>query len=766
MHFVPGIFMFLAGVVSAGTRKYAEVLRKLEIPLSLVGWAVASLATFIPLMTLNPDQRAANDTETKPWQDRIRMVLVALLVSACVVLAEKLLIQLIGINYHRKQFNEKINDSKRNVQLLSELYDASRELFPMYCNEFSEEDYIIGDDFGMAGKKSHKRSGSATPLRLLQTGIHNAGRLGDKITSVFGHVAQEITGKRIMDPNSAHWIVTEALENPRRSEALAKRIWMSFVVEGKNELYQADIEEVLGANRQADATEAFAALDRDGNGDISMDEMILTVTEIGRERKSIASSMADVDQAIHVLDGLLSTIVFIICIFVFIAFLNASFVTTLATAGTALLSLSFVFAGTAQEVLGSCIFLFVKHPYDIGDRVDLGTDQLTVEHISLLFTAFKRVNTGKLVQIPNIVLNNLWIENITRSKAMREQISIFCSFDTSFEDIKALKNEMINFVNDPENKRDFQPDIEVEVVGIAEMNKLELRVEIRHKSNWANEMVRATRRSKFMCALVVALRKVPIYGPGGGDAALGDQGKPSYSVAVSLEQAQEQRSKYLQDKEAKRLVQPESKPSKKDGDGSGTEYGSGNAEFKAINSLNTRPPALDPARDDAYANRDDLSTLGRPSTDRPELEEVRGLLHKQSTSGKRRADLSPTEPVPPMPNLATSSRDYAPPPNRTTSLSNRQMAATTPQPPRTPNDGEEYQRMMAQPLRMHSIQQDSPGRPRRPTDSSGTAATTSMPGNAFAQQQMQMAAQQQQRQREEDRLGPANGGQYRPYSGV
>lgn len=77
-----------------------------------------------------------------------------------------------------------------------------------------------------------------------------------------------------------------------------------------------------------------------------------------------------------------------------VAFLNSSFTTTLATAGTALLSLSFVFAATAQEVLGSCIFLFVKHPYDVLDRVDIGDDQLVVEHISLLFTVFKKINTG------------------------------------------------------------------------------------------------------------------------------------------------------------------------------------------------------------------------------------------------------------------------------------------------------------------------------------------------------------------------------------
>lgn len=46
---VPSIFQFLCGIVSSGTRKYATVLAALEIPLSLVGWALASLATFVPV---------------------------------------------------------------------------------------------------------------------------------------------------------------------------------------------------------------------------------------------------------------------------------------------------------------------------------------------------------------------------------------------------------------------------------------------------------------------------------------------------------------------------------------------------------------------------------------------------------------------------------------------------------------------------------------------------------------------------------------------
>jgi len=262
-------------------------------------------------------------TGAKPWELIVQRTLGAFLVASLILLAEKLLIQLISISYHRTQFNAKIQESKHKIYLLSLLYDASRALFPAYCQEFAEEDYIINDSVDlsmleMKQKNGHARSGSATPLRLLQ----NIGRAGDKLTSAFGNIAHEVTGKQVFNPDSAHSIVVEALEKNKSSEALAKRLWMSFVVEGKDALYQEDIVEVLGADRHAEAEEAFAILDRDLNGDISLDEMILTVCEFGKERHSIANSLHDVDQAIHVLDNLLCTIVFIVVIFVFGRFLS------------------------------------------------------------------------------------------------------------------------------------------------------------------------------------------------------------------------------------------------------------------------------------------------------------------------------------------------------------------------------------------------------------------------------------------------------------
>lgn len=89
-----------------------------------------------------------------------------------------------------------------------------------------------------------------------------------------------------------------------------------------------------------------------------------------------------------------------------VAFFQSNFITTLATAGTALLSLSFVFAVTTQEFLGSCIFLFVKHPYDVGDRVEINSTQMVVDKISLLYTVLTRIDRMQVVQVSQAARSN------------------------------------------------------------------------------------------------------------------------------------------------------------------------------------------------------------------------------------------------------------------------------------------------------------------------------------------------------------------------
>ncbi|KAK5635287.1 hypothetical protein RRF57_010999 [Xylaria bambusicola] len=629
-------FMFFTGVISPGTRKYAALLRNLQIPLSLFFWALADWLVFINVLR--------RGHERVSWVNTISTILGALFVSSAIFLGEKAFIQLISVSYHQRSFANRIQDSKRDVHLLGVMYDASRALFPMYCEEFLEEDQIINDSIeillaGGKGKwKRNKRAVAAVPGRL----IGNVGRFGNKVTSAFGNIASEITGKQVFNPNSAHSIVIEALEKAKTSEALAKRIWMSFVVEGKDSLYAEDIAEVLGPKHRDEAEECFDAMDTDGNGDISLDEMIRKVVSVGKERRAITLSMQDISQALGAFDKILLFIVLLLVIFVFLSFFQSSFVTTLATAGTALLSLSFIFAVTTQEILGSCIFLFVKHPYDVGDRVDITgpeKEALVVEKISLLYTVFTRIDKMQVVQVPNIQLNNVWIENVTRSKAMKEVIDVNVSFDTSFEDIELLRLEIEKFVQSPENSRDFQSDFGIGVGGVGDLDKLNLKIAIKHKSNWHNEAVRATRRSKFICALAQALKKIPINGPGGGGEVLGGPTNPTYSVSVSDVEAAAARDKAARDKDAARLVP--------------MNASSAINEDTAVQGINTLSPTV-AAQDEWGYNRDDetLNDAHSQAIDRMRSNDGHSLQSEprktpSQRGGLRRAGESvPVEPVP------------------------------------------------------------------------------------------------------------------------
>lgn len=313
----------------------------------------------------------------------------------------------------------------------------------------------------------------------------------------------------------------------------------------------------------------------------------------------------------------------------------------------------------------------MKHPYDVGDRVDIvsGTSQLlVVEQISLLYTIFKRIDTMKMVQVPNIVLNSMWIENVTRSKAMKEQLDMFISFDTSLEDIELLRTEMEEFVRHPDNARDFQPDIVLEATGIGNMDKLQLKIEIRHKSNWHNETVRASRRSKFMCALVLALRKVPIYNPGGGTEALGGPGNPGYSVAVTDAWAAEAREKAGDKKEGKRLVPTTTAKPSAEGDKQFEDTPS--AEAAAAAALNARRPTLDTAYDDMTRRGSSRST-GNDLSVRDESPEARrsgeidslrkDLIHRKSTRGRRKpGETAPSQAAGPSLSITHASSIASP----------------------------------------------------------------------------------------------------------
>jgi small-conductance mechanosensitive channel len=555
---VPFVFQSICGIFSTGIRKYALIFRACEIPLSLFIWSIIVYCSQ-PVLWLWSKQHhydAYARTIVKgvktagpgiSWLDTTHKLCTATIGVAALYLGEKLLVQLIAVNYHKRQFSDKIANIKRTTLAIDRLYDASLRRYPDHHKQFADFDYDIHDTNGVQ-KNLSKLGADRSTMRF----IGDMGWLSDKMTNAFGRLASDMTGKEIK-PTGNHAVVEQALERKYGAEALARRIFKALDKEKDDAITEQDLIEELGPGHEEEARFIFDTFDRDHNGDVSLEEMMSLVGSIAKERKLMWRSAVDVKEALKILDRAMETVVLILVLLIYAAFFSTYLATHYTQIWGSITGLSFMLGPTASELLSACILVFVKHPYDVGDRVDMSGYELVVTRISLLYTTFRRVDTSRSVQVPNAVINTLWVENISRSPAMSERLTFSVSPGTSFDDIETLRRELHAFVSLPENKRDYYPDLDVELLSVGDLKQLDLRVEIQHKTNWSDESLRAYRRSKFMCALLSAMRKVPIAGPGGDGPEKGTLQNPNYAVSVPEQVAKVARQEFDEEKDAKRL---------------------------------------------------------------------------------------------------------------------------------------------------------------------------------------------------------------------
>jgi small-conductance mechanosensitive channel len=493
------------GLVSSlftnNSKKWRDMGKQLELPATLFFWWLAIEVSFLPTMT---NHLRGNVQGNPDWLSPMNKVLISLFVAAILNFIEKIIVQLIAISFHLRTYADRIELNKFQIGSLTKLYRFSKEKIAMEDSEFEAPS---GDLPG---------SGAITPGQIATGAAKQTKAAFNKFGDVAGKVAGDFTGKQTMKSTHPHQVVLSLLHSTSGAQVLARRLYRTFAREETETVVADDLRSAFENNDEADA--AFAMFDKDMNGDISMEELEAVCVEIGRERKSITASLKDLDSVVAKLDDVFMFIVFVIVVLVFISLISASASGVLTSAGSAVLALSWLFSATAQEFLQSVIFVFVKHPFDVGDRVSvygntgaagLGDDYF-VKEISLLYTEFKKME-GHVVQAPNSYLNTLFILNQRRSGGLAEAVPISIKFGTTLEQIDGFRQKLLDFVL-AEN-REYQGKILTELRDVSEVHSLTLNVIFFYKSNWQNEGLRLARRNKFICAMMVSMQELGIEGP-------------------------------------------------------------------------------------------------------------------------------------------------------------------------------------------------------------------------------------------------------------
>ncbi|KAJ6593918.1 Mechanosensitive ion channel-domain-containing protein [Mycena capillaripes] len=477
---LPRIIRRTVGVIAVGTRRYMDWLQALHRYCALFFWTLAVFISYNPL--INSRQLPTASANSIKIIDLIQKLTFAFFLCAAVLLGEKFSIQWIAGKFHEKSYAERIADQKFAIKSIVTLYTHSRNI--------ARPDALQSD-----GIKDFMN-----PRNFLKRALKGVRDAATTTTTAFGNVASEITGSSVLQPNSPQSIVQTALESANRSRLLARRLFYSFAKPNADYILVEDIARFFPTPDEADLV--FALFDQDSNGDASRDEVEMAMMEFHREQLSIEHSMQDLDSAVGRLDNIFMSLYVVIAILIIAVALEAQVATLVTSAGTLVLGLSWLIGGTLAEVLTSIIFLFIKHPFDVGDRVCIDKTNYTVKEIRLLSTIFLN-SDGVSVQAPNTVLNS----------QMSESFTFDVNYSTSFEDVEKLRQRMLTFVTT--ERRDYQPAFDIVVVDFPDQSKMTLQADIKYKSNGQQGALKAKRRNKWLCALKAALAEVGIYGPSG-----------------------------------------------------------------------------------------------------------------------------------------------------------------------------------------------------------------------------------------------------------
>ncbi|KAI5123926.1 hypothetical protein M0805_006343 [Coniferiporia weirii] len=493
-HLLPRVARSTIGIVAVGSRKYIDWLGALVRYVALFGWTLAIWISFQPLII---GRSIGNE---KAEISFIAKLLFGIYLCSSLLLFEKFSIQWIAGKFHERSYADRIANQKVAVNVLVILYSHSSE--------------IPGRSDTLKDRDTSQKIPAVDPRRFFKRALKGVRVAATTTTTALGNVASEIAGSSVLQPNSPQAMVQTALRSANKTRLLARRLYYSFCKSGRDSLVLSDVTQFFTSLEQAQT--AFSLFDKDDNGDVSREEVEMACMDVHREQLSIENSMRDLDSAVGRLDNIFMSLYVVVACLIIAVVLDAQFASVLTGAGTLVLGLSWLIGSSLQEVLSSIIFLFIKHPYDVGDRVNITNVVYTVKEIRLLSTIFLDGNNC-LVQAPHTVLNTQLIHNIRRSPQMSETFEFEVAYSTTLEQIENLREKMVAFVQS--QGRDFLPSFDVVVKDIPDQEKMVLSADIKYKSNWQQGAVKVKRRNMWICALKTALAELSIFGSKGNPNA-------------------------------------------------------------------------------------------------------------------------------------------------------------------------------------------------------------------------------------------------------
>ncbi|CAK9178372.1 unnamed protein product [Ilex paraguariensis] len=247
---------------------------------------------------------------------------------------------------------------------------------------------------------------------------------------------------------------------------------------------------------------------------VSLILIIAALVNAFRERRALALSLNDTKTAVNKLHHMLNVLVGLLIVVIWLLILKVATTHFFIFLSSQLLLVVFMFGNTCKTTFESIVFLFVLHPYDVGDRVEVEGVQMIVEEMNILTTVFLRFDSLKITY-PNTVLSTKPISNYYRSPDMGDSIDFCIHISTPMEKIAKMKERITRYI---ETKGDhWHPAPMIVLRDVEDMNRLKISIWLSHRMNhqdmgerWARRALLVEEMIKVFKELDVEYRMLPL----------------------------------------------------------------------------------------------------------------------------------------------------------------------------------------------------------------------------------------------------------------
>ncbi|XP_075512866.1 mechanosensitive ion channel protein 10-like [Primulina tabacum] len=420
--------------------------------------------------------------------------IVSTLVAAVLWMGKTLLVKLVASSFHVRTYFDRIQESIFHQYILEALSRA-----PTFDSAVSDDNSRLSCQLSFNSAKNGKQEKGEVinvdklyKIRREKVSAWTMGGLIKVINSSGLTTVSELIDDSLEEEHGEPKEITSEVG----ARAAAKRIFRNVAKYGHKYIEQDDLLLFMPKEEVDNAFPLFEGAAETGR--ITKSSFRNWVVKAYNERKCLAVSLKDAKTAIEELNKIASGIILIVIIIVWLLLMEITTNKVLIFISSQMLLVVFMFGNTAKMVFEALIFVFVMHPFDVGDRCVVDGVQMVVDEMNILTTIFLKPDNEK-IYYPNSVLATKPISNFNRSPEMGDSVDFAVDFSTSVEKISDMKDKIKAYLES--KPQQWHPSFSVQLKEIVDVHKLNMALYVNHTMNFQNSGERGNRKSDLVFEL-------------------------------------------------------------------------------------------------------------------------------------------------------------------------------------------------------------------------------------------------------------------------